>query len=129
MKASKISALLAMAVLFVSTSAFAAANKASIVLGDNTVVGGKTLPGGDYTVKWEGQGQNVNLSIVKGKKVVAETSARLIDLSKAADGSSIQTKTNPDGTRTLSRIQFGGKKFSLELGEPTSQTDVASKVK
>lgn len=127
MKGSKISALLVVALLLVS-SAFAA-NKASIVLSDDTVVGGKTLSAGRYTVKWEGQGQNVDLSVVQGREVLVKTSARLTDLPKVSAGSSIQTMTKPDGTRTLSRIDFGGKKFSLELGEPAGQTDVASRVK
>ena len=128
MKASKISALLAMAVLF-ATSAFAAANKTSIDVRKDTVVAGKTLTPGTYTVTWEGQGQNVDLSVTKGKAVVVKTPAHLTDLPKPAANNALVTKDNTDGTRSLSQIQISGKKFALDLGEPTSQTDVASRVK
>jgi hypothetical protein len=128
MKASKISALLAMAVLF-ATSAFAAANKTSIEIRKDVVVAGKTLPAGEYTVTWEGQGQNVDLSVAKGKEVVVKAPAHLLDLPKASANNAVVTKDSPDGTRTLSQIQIRGKKFALELGQPTSQADVASGAK
>ena len=128
MKASKISALLAMAVLF-ATSAFAAANKTSIEVRKDLVVAGKTLSAGTYTVTWEGQGQNVDLSVAKGKEVVVKTPAHLLDLPRPAANNAVVTKNNADGTSSLSQIQISGKKFALELGEPTSQTDVASRVK
>jgi hypothetical protein len=128
MKASKISAMLAMALLF-AISAFAAANKTSIQVTKDVVVAGKTLSPGTYTVTWEGQGQNVDLSIAKGKEVVAKTPAHLSDLPRPAANNAVVTKSNTDGTSSLSQIQVSGKKFALELGEPTSQTDVASRVK
>jgi len=128
MKASKVSTLLAMAALF-ATSAFAAANKTSIHVTKDVVVAGKTLTPGTYTVTWEGQGQNVDLSVFKGKEVVIKTPAHLSDLQIATPNDAVVTKDNADGTRSLSQIQISGKKFTLDLGEPTSQTDVASRVK
>ena len=128
MKASKVSALLAMAVLF-ATSAFAAANKTSINVTKDVVVAGKTLSAGNYTVTWEGQGQNVDLSIAKGKEVVVKTPAHLLGLPRPAANNAVSVKDNGDGTRTLSQIQISGKKFALELGESNGQTDVASRVK
>jgi len=128
MKASKISTLLAMAALF-ATSAFAAANKTSIHITKDVVIAGKTLTPGTYTVTWEGQGQNVDLSVSKGKEVVVKTPAHLSDVQIPTANNAVVTKDNPDGTQSLSQIQISGKKFVLELGEPTSQTDVASRVK
>jgi len=128
MKATKISALFAMTVLF-ATSAFAAANKTSIQVTKDVVVAGKTLPAGMYTATWEGQGQNVDLTISKGKDVLVKTPAHLNDLPRPSFSNAVVTKDNPDGTSSLSQIQIGGKKFALELGEPNGQTDVASRVK
>jgi hypothetical protein len=128
MKASKISALLAVAVLC-ATSAFAAANKASIEISKDVVVAGKTLPAGNYTVTWEGQGQNVDLSLAKGKEVVVKAPAHLLDLARASADDAVVTNDSPDGTCTLSQIRIHGKKFALELGQPTSQADVASRAK
>jgi hypothetical protein len=128
MKASKISALLAMAVLF-ATSAFAAANKASVEINKDVVVGGKTLVAGKYTVTWEGQGQNVDLSVAKGKQLIVKTPAHLLDLPRISANDAVVVKDNPDGTCALSQIQFSGKKYALELGDSNGQTDVASRVK
>jgi len=68
--------------LLLATSVFAATNKGSMQLVDPVTVSGKQLPAGDYSVKWDGSGPNVELSILKGNKVVATTPARLIDLSQ-----------------------------------------------
>ena len=127
MKASKISALLVMAVLF-ATTAFAAANKVSVEITKEVVVGGKTLAAGKYTVTWEGQGQNVDLSVAKGKQLIVKTPAHLLDLPRISANNAVVVKDNPDGTRALSQIQISGKKYALEIGGP-SQTDVASRVK
>jgi hypothetical protein len=124
MRAWKISALLATVLL--AGTAFAAVNKASVEIQHDTVVGGKTLSAGKYTLTWEGQGPNVDLSIAQGKQVVAKTPARLVDLPKALINGAVITKANADGTSALSQIQFSGKKYALEVGEPT---DVASRVK
>jgi hypothetical protein len=128
MKASKISALLVMAVLF-ATTAFAAANKASVEINKDVVVGGKTLAAGKYTVTWEGQGQNVDLSVAKGKQLIVKTPAHILDLPRISANDAVVVKDNPDGTRALFQIQISGKKYALELGNSNGQTDVASRVK
>ncbi len=128
MKASKISALLAMAMLF-ATTAFAAANKASLELTRDAVVGGKALSAGKYTVTWDDQDKNVDLSVSKGKQLLVKTPARLVDLPKVAVSGATVVKDNPDGSRALSQIQVSGKKYVLEIGDANSQTDVASRVK
>ncbi len=130
MKASKISALLAMAMLF-ATTAFAAANKASVELTSDAVVGGKTLSAGKYTVTWDDQDKNkdVDLSVSKGKELIVKTPAHLVDLPKVAQLGAIVVKNNPDGSRSLSQIQLSGKKYVLEIGELNGQTDVAAKAK
>jgi hypothetical protein len=128
MKASKISVLLVMVVLF-ATTAFAAANKASVEINKDVVVGGKTLAAGKYTVTWEGQGQNVDLSVAKGKQLIVKTPAHILDLPRISANDAVVVKDNPDGTRALFQIQISGKKYALELGNSNGQTDVASRVK
>jgi hypothetical protein len=105
--------------LLLATAAFAA-NKGSMQLLDSVTVSGKQLPAGDYSVKWDGTGPNVALSIMKGKKVVAETSARLIDLSQTPASDSAVVKSNDDGSRSLAEIHFGGKKYALAIGQETA---------
>ena len=69
--------------LLLATSAWAS-NKGSIELLDNVIVGGQQLKAGEYSLRWEGNGPNVELSILKGNKVVATTPAHLMDVAQSA---------------------------------------------
>jgi hypothetical protein len=109
--------------LLLATSAFAASNKGSVQLMDPVTVSGKQLPAGDYSVKWDGNGPNVELNILKGNKVVATTPARLIDLSQKPNSDAAVVKNHDDGSKSLAEIRFGGKKYALAIGEETASTD------
>ena len=114
--------LLGLAVLL-ATGAFAAVNKGSVQLLDPVTVSGKQLPAGDYSVKWDGNGPNVELSILRGSKVVATTPARLIDLNQKTNGDAAVVKNNDDGSKSLSEIRFGGKRYALAIGQETASMD------
>ena len=114
--------LLGLAVLL-ATSAFAASNKGSMELIDPVTISGKQLPAGDYSVKWDGNGPSVELSILRGSKVVATTPARLIDLSKTSSNNAAVVKTNDDGSRSLAEIHFSGKRYALSIGQETASMD------
>jgi len=109
--------------LLLATSAFAASNKGSMQLMDPVTVSGKQLPAGDYSVKWDGSGPNIELNILKGNKVVATTPARLIDLSQKPNSDAAVVKSNDDGSRSLTEIHFGGKKYALAIGQETASMD------
>jgi hypothetical protein len=102
--------------LLLATSAFATANKGSVQLMDPVTVSGTQLPAGDYSVKWDGNGPNVEVSFLKGNKVVATTPARLIDLSQKPNNDSAVLTSNSDGSKSLTEIHFGGKKYALAIG-------------
>jgi hypothetical protein len=104
--------------LLLATNLFAAgdSNKGSLQTLGAVTVNGTNLPAGDYSVKWEGTGSNVQLNILKGKKVVATTPARLVDLSSPATSDSAVVVSD-NGSRVLSEVRFGGKKYALEIGE------------
>jgi hypothetical protein len=110
--------LFGLAVLL-ATSAFAS-NKASIQFLDTVNIGGQQVKAGDYSIKWEGNGPNVELSILKGSKVVATTPARLVDLNQSPGRDTAVTKTAPDGSRQLSQIQIAGKKFAIAIGQESA---------
>jgi hypothetical protein len=101
--------------LLLATSAFAA-NKGSIQLLDRTNVGGTQLNPGDYSLKWDGTGSNVQVSVLKGSKVVATTPARLVEVGNAPQRDTAVMKNNADGTKSISQVQFAGKTFALQLG-------------
>ena len=106
--------------LLLATSVFAASNKGSMELLNPVTVSGKQLPAGDYSVKWDGSGPNVELNILRGNKVVATTPARLIDLTQTPSSNAAVVKSNDDGSRSLAEIHFGGKKYALAIGQETA---------
>ncbi len=107
--------LLGLSVLL-ATGAFAA-SKGSLQVSAPVSVAGKQLAAGNYEVKWEGSGPNVELSILKGKNVVATVPAHLVDLNHSSDQDAAVVRTNGDGARELAQIRFSGKKTALEIGE------------
>lgn len=113
--------LLGLAVLL-ATSAFAS-NKGSMQLLDRVTVGGTQLAPGEYSLKWDGNGPSVQLSILKGSKVVATTPARLIDLDQKPVGDVAVVKNNGDGSKSLAEIHFYGKKSALAIGDETARMD------
>ena len=114
--------------LLLATSALAA-NKGSLQVSDPVTVSGKSLAAGEYNVKWEGNGPNVELNILQGKKVVATTPARLIDLNRSADADSAVVRKNDDGSRTLAEIRFAGKKYALAVGNESAKAEAGDSTK
>jgi len=102
--------------LLLASSAFAA-EKASLTLTHPATVNGTTLNAGDYKLQWDGTGPNVEVSIVKGKNVVAKVPAKIVDLGSTTLNNAAVTRTNADGSSTLAGVRFQGKKYGLELGD------------
>jgi hypothetical protein len=123
MKASKISkGLLLGLALLLATSVFAI-NKGSLQVSDPVTVNGKQIGAGEYTVKWEGNGPDVELNILHGKNVVATVPARMVDLDRAPSRDSAVTVVNPDGHKSLNEIRFSGKKYALAVGSESAKAD------
>jgi len=121
MKASKISkGLLLGLALLLATSVFAA-NKGSLQVSDPVTVNGKQIAAGEYTVKWDGNGPNVELNILRGKNVVATVPARMVDLESTPSRDSAVTVVGADGQKSLNEIRFSGKKYAFAIGAQTAQ--------
>jgi hypothetical protein len=86
------------------------------------MVNGKQLVPGDYSVKWEGNGPNVQVSIMKGKNVVAQAPAHIVNLNNSTADDAAVVQKNNDGSNSLSQIRFGGKKYALTLDEGSTQS-------
>ena len=67
--------------LFATTAL--AAEKGSMKLYDPTLVNGVQLSPGDYALQWDGTGNNLQVQILQGKKVVGQPRLRLCS---AAEG-------------------------------------------
>ena len=126
MKATTISkaTILGLAMLL-ATTAFAASNKGPLQLTTSVNVAGKQLAAGDYTVKWDGSNAATQVSIMKGKNVVATVPAQVVDLpSPSAYDSAVVTTDG--GSRNLQQIRFSGKKFALQVSDGGSASSAGS---
>jgi hypothetical protein len=115
--------LLGMALLL-ATSAFAS-NKGSMNVQENLTVSGKQLSAGDYQLQWQGSGPNVEVNILRGKKVVATVPARLVDINQSPSSNASIVRKNADGSRTLTEVRFSGKKYALAIGEDTAKAETS----
>jgi phosphoribosylformylglycinamidine (FGAM) synthase-like enzyme len=129
MKTSLISKSLMLGIaLFLATGAFAA-EKASLEFANRVSVGNTQLQPGEYKVQWDGNGPNVELTIIKNGSVMAKVPAKRIDVKRAAVSNTTQLKNNSDGSQSLSQIQFSGKKFAFEIGGDSVQAETVSSTK
>jgi len=116
MKLSKLAAALATVALFVVGVAVSAeANKTTIHLDQKVTVDGKILETGKYTAEWNGEGPNVQVTLMKGKNTVATFAAQIKQEPSANPDDAIGTTDGPDGTKQLSSIYPNGKRISLQL--------------
>jgi hypothetical protein len=104
--------------MLLAVAAFAAdSNKGSISFADNVTIGNQTVKAGDYHVKWDGTGPDVQLNIMKGNKVVASTAAHLVNTNQPFSNDAAITSPNPDGTKSLTGLELSGKKFTIQIAQ------------
>jgi hypothetical protein len=106
-------AVLGLGVLLAS-SAFAS-NKGSLQVRETVEVNGQQLPAGDYQVRWDGTGSDVEVSFMQGKKEVAKTSAKVVALDKPYGYDSAVVE-HEGGKAAISEVRFAGKKYALAIG-------------
>ena len=105
--------VLGLAVLL-AASAFAS-NKGSLKVQEAIEVNGQQLAPGEYQVNWDGTGPNVEVSFMQGKKEIAKTTAKVVELDKASayDAAVVE---HASGKASVSEVRFAGKKYALTLG-------------
>ena len=105
--------VLGLAVLLAS-SAFAS-NKCSLQVRESVEVNGQQLGPGEYQLRWDGTGSNVEVSFMQGKKEVAKASAKVVALDRASDYDAAIVD-HSSGKATVSEVRFAGKKYALAIG-------------
>jgi hypothetical protein len=100
--------------ILLASSAFAS-NKGSLEVRETVEVNGQQLPAGDYQVRWDGTGSDVEVSFMQGKKEVAKTSAKLVALDKPYGYDSAVVE-HEGGKAAISEVRFAGKKYALAIG-------------
>lgn len=114
MRGKNYQAVLLVVVLMLAATAFAA-NKGAFQLNNTVSVNGKQLQAGDYSVTWEGAGPDVQVNIMKGRKVVAQAPAKVVAIDQASGSNQAVVERNSDGTASLKELRFNGKKFALAI--------------
>jgi hypothetical protein len=110
----RVIAILGAAVLSASASAFAATKgQTDVELLQPATVAGQQLKAGAYRLSWEGEGEDVAVTLGRGNKRV-ETRGRLIDRDGGERG--VVLKKNGDGTYHVTEFRLGRNK-SLVLAE------------
>jgi hypothetical protein len=117
MKLTKLGTFAIGASLLFASSAFAGNDaKGKLRLVDAVTVEGKQVKAGDYTVQREGAGADVKQVISKGKETIASVPAHQTEeKSRIPDG--YGSRTEADGTKTLTTIFIGGTKYDLQAGQ------------
>lgn len=101
------------AAVLIAGTAFAS-SKGSLELQHATSVAGKQLQQGNYTVRWDGTGDQVQVKIYKGKNEVASAPARVVKV-QAPQANSAVVNTDSNGGFSLAEIRFGGKDYALQI--------------
>ena len=122
MKVSRNLFSLAIASLLLWATAFAAPTKGTLKLFESVSVQGKQLAPGQYTVEWNGEGPNVELSITNGKQAVASIPARVVPVGAKNTASGYSSAKQQDGSTALTSVFFQGKAYELHVGQESATT-------
>ncbi len=91
--------------LTMSMAAFAASKSETVNLYSPTQVGGKTLPAGEYTVKYDATGSNAQVKFLKNGKEVATATGQVKQLASHPEHAQVVTQDS-GSTRSISEIDF-----------------------
>lgn len=113
--------------LVLATGAFGAgaSHKGTFKVSDAVQVAGKSLPAGEYVVKWDGTGPNVQAMFSQEGKVVATVPARVVELPQKSGSSTAEVQHSASGNGTLNQVQFSGQKYALEFSEASGGSAAA----
>ncbi|MBZ5720759.1 MAG: hypothetical protein LAO03_10305 [Acidobacteriia bacterium] len=111
-----------LAVSLVLVAQAAETNQGNITLSAISQVGSQPIKAGDYTVQWEGSGPSVQVKILRGKKVVATSTANLVQQNAPSARDEVHLRVQDNGTRMVERIDFAKRGVSLVFGETQSST-------
>jgi hypothetical protein len=122
MKITKLGSFAIGASLLLASAAFAANDgKGKLRLVDAVTVEGKQLKAGDYNVQREGAGDDVKLVISKGKETIASLPAHQVEEKGNHVPDGYGSRTEADGSKTLTSIFIGGKKYDLQTGQAQAE--------
>jgi ABC-type molybdate transport system substrate-binding protein len=112
-----------LSILTLALSAFAGENKGSFTLPSTAQLEGKSLAAGEYKVRWEGTGPEVQVTVTQGKNTIATLPARLVERSEKARRNAVVVNNSGSASHII-ELQLAGKQAALVFG---SEASVAQK--
>ncbi|MGH9733713.1 MAG: hypothetical protein ACRD8A_03870 [Candidatus Acidiferrales bacterium] len=87
--------------------------KDAFQLAASVLIGSREFSPGAYEASWTGLGPSVQVDIATSTGLAAQVSAQLVILRGPSPASATSLRTNPDGSRSVDSIRFGGQAFAL----------------
>ena len=100
--------VLSLALLLASGIPSLAKDSRHVTLPHDAVLGGTSLPAGQYVVRWEVHSPRASVEFERGHKVVLSTECKFEDRGKKYPSNSVLYDTASDGTMAISEIRFAG---------------------
>ena len=104
--------------LTLAVSALAATK--SVLLSSDSTLNGQKIKAGEYKVDYKVDGQSAEVKFIRGNKTVASATGQVVPLDKAPNDSMILRSNNPDGTSTITEIQFERDKSAVRFAPESS---------
>jgi len=98
----------AAALLLAFTLPGLAKDSRTVTLNRDVVLSGKTLPAGQYVVRWVTHSPQAIVEFARDHKVLLSTEGKFEDRGKKYDSNMIVYETAADGAATISEIRFAG---------------------
>ena len=83
-------------------------------LSRDTSVGSQKLARGSYTIRFVDD-KDGQIAFLRGNREVARANYRLVKLTRPAPESSVIFRVDTDGSYKLTRIEFRGESFAVEI--------------
>ncbi len=100
--------------------AIGAENGGKLKVRDVAQLNGQNLNPGDYQVRWEGNGDTVQVTISRGKKVILTANGTLKELPQAAQHDTVFYREANGKYNQIIGLQFAGKKTVIMFDGKTS---------
>jgi hypothetical protein len=88
------------------------------LLSSLTLNGGRT-PEGEYVISWESYIGNADVKFMRNSSVIATADGKWVKRDVKYPHDAYVYRRNPDGSRTLLEIHFGGMRQALVFGKPS----------
>lgn len=88
----------------------------SLILASTVSTDGGSAPEGEYVISWESYIGNASVKFLRNNSLVATANAKWIERGVKYRVDSYVYRRNPDGSRTLLEIHFGGMRQALVFG-------------